>query len=237
MLKKSEVREIGSKIRHQNSERCFGMLSIDETSLNEQSRQIVKEINIELRKNTDNTIELPYSDRIAVSEFDENMKIFAMSFPWLFPGGVGDPNDWTDDKRIQFKTWMKKQLLYFDGRFAKDKMWCFYALNYFLRRKNHDQGAFYINRFNESCPTTLPDLKQCIRNGDTSFIDKILYFGNKIRGSPAYWRQKVIFIFTKTSDISTANFWNLNNLPFIISLERRSLFMDKLSFDNFKFSS
>jgi hypothetical protein len=63
-----------------------------------------------------------------VSEFS-NTKIFCMEFPWLFPGRVGDIKDcWSYE--LDMSNWAQNLLYYQDGRFAKDKLWCFFTLKY-----------------------------------------------------------------------------------------------------------
>jgi hypothetical protein len=63
-----------------------------------------------------------------------------MLFPWLYPGGNGDFNE---DRKIDIdvKDWAIQQLHLADGRFAKDKTWCFFALNYAERRRNMTQAV------------------------------------------------------------------------------------------------
>jgi hypothetical protein len=50
--------------------------------------------------------------------------IFCMLFPWLYPGGNGDFNK---SKKVDIggKDWDRQHLFMADGRFAKDKTWCF----------------------------------------------------------------------------------------------------------------
>ena len=71
----------------------------------------------------------PYVLDEPVSEYDSSIKIFCHAFPWLYPGGIGDIND-VREKKVFVSDWAEKQLLYKDGRFAKDKMWPFFTLNY-----------------------------------------------------------------------------------------------------------
>ena len=80
--------------------------------------------------------------------------------------------------------------MYKDGRFAADKAFCFYGLNYLQRKKNLDQGAYYVKDFNKETPQTLQQLQELVNEGNTQWIDKIMYFGGTIRGSSAFWRQR-----------------------------------------------
>jgi hypothetical protein len=67
-----------------------------------------------------------------------------MLFPWIYPGGDGDFNE-SCSVDITVKNWESQQLYMEDGRFARDKTWCFYALNYAERRRNKVQGQWFVN--------------------------------------------------------------------------------------------
>jgi hypothetical protein len=64
----------------------------------------------------------------AISKY-KTAKSFALSFPWLFPGGRGDFFDQNHLKPILFQEWAKNLMYYKDGRFQKDESWCFITLN------------------------------------------------------------------------------------------------------------
>ena len=113
-----------------------------------------------------------------------------MAFPWLYPGGNGDFVE-SRDIKVDCKEWAHHQLYLADGRFATDKIWCFYAMNYVERRRNQTQGRWFVENFlhNETIPS-LDDLKQKIEGGTTKFIQKMQYFSSTVPGSDAYWRGK-----------------------------------------------
>ena len=73
-----------------------------------------------------------------VSEYG-NEKIFCLAFPWLYPGGVGDVNE-PREKQMNAADWVTNLLYYQDGRFAKDKLWCFFALNFIIRHRNQSSS-------------------------------------------------------------------------------------------------
>jgi hypothetical protein len=113
-----------------------------------------------------------------------------MLFPWLYPRGNGDFNE--DQKiDIRVKDCASQQLHLADGRFAKDKTWCFFALNYAERRSNMTQGRWFVKNIIHS--EDVPDmetLKEKLRNNDTKFIEKLQYFARFVHGSDSYWRNK-----------------------------------------------
>ena len=86
--------------------------------------------------------------------------------------------------------WGKRLLYYEDGRFAKDKLFCFFALNYIIRHRNSTAGKFFIEKFNRDSPESLEELKQSINDGDTRFVNSLTYFNKRLTGSSPYWFQK-----------------------------------------------
>ena len=131
----------------------------------------------------------PYVSSDPVSEYDTTEKLYCKAFPWLFPGGVGDINDYRE-RTFTASEWARRLLDYEDGRFASDKMWCFFALNYCTRRRNQDSGRFFVNGFDKNTPQSMDELKEKLRNGETGFLDKITYYSKRVRGSSGYWRHK-----------------------------------------------
>ena len=141
------------------------------------------------KMNKSTTVDFPYVSSDPVNEFDETSKLFCKAFPWLFPGGVGDAYDYSEIKEST-DDWLKRLLYYHDGRFAADKMWGFYALNFTYRKKNCDSGAYFVNGFYENGPQTLDELKEEILQGNLSWVDRLAYFSLHVKGSPGYWRTK-----------------------------------------------
>ena len=122
----------------------------------------------------------------AIDEYDPLEDIFPKVMPWLFPGGVGGPYDLFPKKRTM-QDWGEACLYYEDGRFAKDKIFAFYALSYINRHRNDSQGRFFVNKF-ETEVTNIEDLKERVQKDDCKWISKLLYFSSSIKGSSSYWR-------------------------------------------------
>jgi hypothetical protein len=135
------------------------------------------------------TINFPYTDPTPVSEYDTSSGLFPKAFPWLFPGGRGDYHQFRS-KKLTVNDWVKNLVLYEDGRFAKDKMFGFYVLNYATRKKNQTSGGYFVDGFFKEGPKNLEDLKAKIQGGDTSWIDRICYYSKLVSGSAGYWRSK-----------------------------------------------
>jgi Helitron helicase-like domain at N-terminus len=133
-------------------------------------------------------IEFPYVSSEPVSEYNEPF-LMEYAFPWLFPGGTGGfmsgPNP-----RPGIKDWMKKTMLYMDGRFEQDRLWAFFALNFASRQINQSSGNFYVKGFYENGPKTLDELQAQISAGNLEWLDRITYFSQNVTGSAAYWRAR-----------------------------------------------
>ena len=145
-------------------------------------------------KKSDVTIDWPARSQHAVSEYDD-VKIFARSFPWLFPGGIGDIKDYPKPDQVMGE-WGRRLLYYEDARFASDKIFVFFAMNYIVRHRNSNSGRFFIDKFQRNVPDTLEDLQESIRNGDTSFVNGITYWNQRIKGSSPYWHNKRAELYT-----------------------------------------
>jgi hypothetical protein len=166
----------------------YGCISSEQTQiLSKEDERLVKLIN-EKAKDKAYRMAFPKRDIKPIPEHGET-KIFCYAFPWLFPGGFGDIQDARNTK-IQPADWAHNLLYYEDGRFATDKLWSFFTLNYIYRRRNQSQSQFFCNNMLGSERTTIEQMQDRIAEGDTSCIDKLLYFSKNIPGSSAYWRGK-----------------------------------------------
>ena len=109
------------------------------------------------KESTTTTIDWPYTSDQAISEYSSTEHLFPKAFPWLFPGGYGDFAAYQEDK-ITIAEWCEKLLHYYDGRFAKDKMWGFFALNYTTRRMNQSSGGWFVNNWYKEGQKSLPEI-------------------------------------------------------------------------------
>ena len=139
------------------------------------------------------TVDWPAVSNTPVNEYGSK-KIFALAFPWLFPGGEGDVRDYPGSNKEG--AWGKHLLYYEDGRFAKDKIFSFYALNYITRMRNNSSGKWFVDKFQHNCPETLQDLQSSIEKGETKFINSLTYYNKRVRGSSAFWHQKRSELYT-----------------------------------------
>jgi hypothetical protein len=77
-------------------------------------------------------------------------------------------------------------VLYQDGRFSKDKMWGFFALNFLERRTNQWSGAFFVDTWLKDGEVSVEELKEKLRKGETQWIDIITCYLQRVRGSSAF---------------------------------------------------
>jgi len=172
------------------------ILDTDVISYNDQDKNVIKQIS-HICRNSDTTIQsqhpvIPFPTVSTEPEDEyEGIPIFSNAFPWLFPGGIGDITCNKKKENGYVQKWVANMVHYFDGRFVTDPTWCFYALNYLQRHQNNISGGFFVRDFIKSDkPLDVDELKRQVQNGDYSFIEKIIYFSSKIRGSDSYWRMK-----------------------------------------------
>ena len=115
--------------------------------------------------------------------------LFEKAFPCLFPGGTGGFGS-IKDSSLKLTDWLAKTMLYKDGRFGKDKMWAFCALNFFARQANQTSGGFFVDSFFKQGPQTLEELQKQVEDGNLSWLNSISYFSHRVTGSSAFWRTR-----------------------------------------------
>ena len=81
-------------------------------------------------------------------------------------------------------------VLYKDGRFSKDKMWGFFALNYSELRKNQASGSFFVSSWFKDGEKSLEEIKDDISNGKIEWLSRIQYYAQNVSGSTAWWISK-----------------------------------------------
>ena len=162
----------------------YGYISCppNHNTLQKKDDHITAALQQSVRKANKNTsIDFPFRSEIPVNEYDTTLKLFCKAFPWLYPGGVGDFNDYSEQNE-DIDCWMERLLYYYDGRFARDKMWCFFALNYAMRLKNATAGSYFVKQFYKDCPKTLPELQDRIEKNNFDESIKFSIFHTRSKG-------------------------------------------------------
>ena len=70
----------------------------------------------------------------------------------------------------------------------------FYLYNTMVRHNNNNQGMWFFKSdyFLGKNPPSVEEVQRALRRGDTSFISKLQYFSQTIKGSDGYWRSKAL---------------------------------------------
>ena len=92
------------------------------------------------------------------SEYDITKNIFTNSYPWLFPGGIGDIYDMTRGK-VSIKDWGRHLLRCYDGRFLEDSLFGLFLYNTVQRHSSNSEGNFFLASRTNSLEETLPPFK------------------------------------------------------------------------------
>ena len=160
---------------------------------NDSEKAILSEIRDAAKERSDmdiDTMDFPHISDTPINEFEEPL-LFANSYPWLFPGGLGDKSQsfCGKNKDIDVKLWIQILMRWHDGRFMRDDMFSFHLHNFRQRQMNNTSGLVFVKHFINDSKITVDQIKEQISSGDKTFISKIQYFaGSKIRGSDPFWR-------------------------------------------------
>ena len=131
----------------------------------------------------------PSIDTTPASEFTTPY-FFTMAFPCLFPYGKGDFHINRPMTCPTLHDWGEHLLWYQDGRFARHKVWKFVVHNMIMRKRALEQSRYFVDQQLGDPHLTVADLQERLARGDTSFTNKLLYFGANLRGTAQYWHQR-----------------------------------------------
>ena len=134
-------------------------------------------------------IQFPYVDDKPVNEYN-TPRLFADAYPWLFPGGIGDISD-KESANEDFSVWCKLLHRWKDGRFMRDDFFTFHIQNFLTRHSNNSFALQFKHHILSDSQISVEDIKDQIKQGDYSFIDKLVHFGgSKVKGSDGFWRNR-----------------------------------------------
>jgi ATP-dependent DNA helicase PIF1 len=133
-------------------------------------------------------LHLPYpsTSRSPINEFlDEGFVVRA--FPALFPTGNADLNQPRNIKLTAIE-YFRFLLEFHDGRFVKDPRFRYFAMNMLNRREAISTVQVYMKR----CPNVPRDVEEIRERlqSNPNFLNSLMTFSSKIRGSQAYWYQR-----------------------------------------------
>jgi hypothetical protein len=126
---------------------------------------------------------------VSNSKYDITKNIFVNSYPWLFPGGIGDIYDLTCGK-VSIQEWRKHLLRYYDGHFLEDPLLLLFLYNTIQRHSSNSKGNFSLasDQFIERKQPTVQELQRQLQLKNTCYINMLRYFARNIKGIDNYCR-------------------------------------------------
>jgi hypothetical protein len=127
----------------------------------------------------------PKIDGTPINEF-QTPGYIARAFPTLYPHGKGDLRSeraWDINPAEYFKHLM----WYKDGRFARHPRWRYFALNSTMRWRALQEGKVYVKQNLSDSQIVVSDIQEMIAQGDQNLADKIMRYGEGLRGCRQYW--------------------------------------------------
>jgi len=89
---------------------------------------------------------------------------------------------------------------------VRDPLFGFFALNYIIRHRNSSCGRWFADKFQKNGVQSLEELRDRISKGDTSFVNSLTYFNQRIKGSSPYWFKKQCELYSWiTHHVKTGN--------------------------------
>ena len=122
-----------------------------------------------------------------------------MAFPCLFPYGKGDFHINRSITCPVLHEWAEHLLWYQDGRLARHKVWKFVVHNMIMRKRALEQSRYFADQQLGDPHITVGYLQERLARGDTSFTNKLLYFGANLRGTAQYWHHGFVPLWSSWS--------------------------------------
>jgi hypothetical protein len=133
---------------------------------------------------------MPQISKTPIYEFDHDL-LFANTYPWLFPGGLGDISGSTRRSTSELTEWKKILVNYKDSRFSRDPLFLFHLNNVLQRLESRNSSSYFVQQFVSEPNITLKKVQERIKEGDLAFVGKIQTFSaEKSRGTDSYWRSQ-----------------------------------------------
>ena len=101
-------------------------------------------------------LKLPQLSKKPVYEFDHE-NLFANTYPWLFPGRVGDISGGSTNQST-LTEWQKILVHYDDSRFSRDPMFLFHFQNVQQRSLSKQNSSYFVNQYISDPAITLKDI-------------------------------------------------------------------------------
>src|SRR6184192_595270 len=109
----------------------------------------------------------------------------ACAFPTLYPTGAADLRSGRS-REIKPAEYFSHLLKYKDGRFACHPRWRYFALNSQMRWRALQEAKVYVKQSFNGQQCTVEDLQRMVEQ-DSHMADKIVRFGESLRGTRQFW--------------------------------------------------
>ena len=141
------------------------------------------------RVQNDNTpLMWPEIDGAPINEF-QTSGYMARAFPTLYPYGRRDLRS-ERIRDVKPAEYFKHLIWYKDGRFARHTRWRYFALNSIMRWRALQEGRVYVRQNLNDGPINVADIQEMIANGDEQIANKIMRYGEGLRGSRQFWMSR-----------------------------------------------
>ena len=131
-----------------------------------------------------NPVLWPTIDVTPVNEF-QTPGYIACAFPTLYPTGNADLRSGRS-REIKPAEYFSHLLKYKDGRFARHPRWRYFALNSQMRWRALQESKVYVKQSFNDQQCTIEDLQRMVEQ-DSHMADKIVRFGEGLRGTRQFW--------------------------------------------------
>jgi ATP-dependent DNA helicase PIF1 len=139
-------------------------------------------------ENGERPIEWPQINNYPINEF-QTPGYIACAFPTLYPTGYADLRA-IRIRDVKPAEYFKHLLQYKDGRFARHSRWKYFALNSQMRWRALQEGKVYVKQNLNDDQITVTDIQERIAQGDNHIADRIMRFGEGLRGSRQFWNAR-----------------------------------------------
>ncbi|CAB4420703.1 unnamed protein product [Rhizophagus irregularis] len=136
-------------------------------------------------QNENHPIMWPQINGSPVNEF-QTPGYIACAFSTLYPTGSADLRA-ERIRDIKPAEYFKHILQYKDGRFARHARWRYFALNSQMRWQALQEGKVYVKQNLTDAQITITDIQERITQGDNYMANRIMRFGEDLRGSRQFW--------------------------------------------------
>ena len=127
----------------------------------------------------------PEIEGVPINEF-QTPGYMARAFPTLYPYGKADLRT-ARAREIKPAEYFKHLLWYKDGRFARHPRWRYFALNSSMRWRALSEGQIYVKQNLSDEQIDVTDIQEMIANGDNKIADRIMRYGEGLRGTRQFW--------------------------------------------------